>query len=345
MRRQGRTLRAAAARRARARPFNLPSERAGNGDTVSVRPGTYRGTLLVTKSIQLLSTGGAAKTLLEARGRLNGIIVTVSGVRIRGFQIQHALTEALVLSGVSDVKVTASRILDNNLCRNTPSVPRCLKALNHGDGFGGGVHLDATANSVLTGNLMSGNAVGLLVSDRAGADSGNLFLRNVITRNDGPGIELCSDNADATRAPATAGVYENVIASNRFNGNAGPAVDLCAKAPGAAVWGNTLFQNTLRRNRGGGIVLRSLGANQDASGNVIANNSVAQNGPADFTDNNTVGIAIQADTSAGAPVIWKVVVANNHVSAESYGVFAFAVANLVGIETNHYRNVKTRVVH
>lgn len=48
---------------------------------------------------------------------------------------------------------------------------------------GGALHLVGTSNSIVSGNLITGNADGVQISDETAESHDNLLIRNIITNN------------------------------------------------------------------------------------------------------------------------------------------------------------------
>lgn len=103
------------------------------------------------------------------------------------------------------------------------------------------------------------------------------------------GITLASNNPKAAKDPSKVGVYENVIASNRSSRNGAIGVGVFAGAPGGAAWGNTAADNILTGNKGPGVALHENAPGQDLSGNVVIGNTIARNGPDEFTNGKGTG--------------------------------------------------------
>jgi parallel beta-helix repeat protein len=223
------------------------------------------------------------------------------------------------------VTISDNRILDND--KITPLVftgePTGCPG-QPGDGIyendetgdcGGALHLIGTVNSIVSGNFMSGNADGILISDETAASHGNLLIHN--TLKDNPlecGIVLASHPPMGAIGSAHHGVHHNTVAENVSTGNGvkigGAGLGLFSDGIGQGrVSENVAVRNKLIGNGLGGVTLHThVGPNfdlpaDDMDGNVIIENFIAGNlaDTADTATPGTVGININSG-EGGSPV-------------------------------------------
>jgi hypothetical protein len=183
---------------------------------------------------------------------------------------------------------------------------------------GGALHLVGTSHSIVSRNLITGNADGVLISDETAESHDNLLIHNTV--KDNPlecGIVLASHppngHASAPYAPHF-GVNNNTVAENVSTGNGvkigGSGVGLFSDGNGAGiVAGNVIIHNTLIGNGLGGVALHThVGPafhlpTDNFYGNVIIGNYIAKNlaDQADTATPGTVGININSG-GGGTPV-------------------------------------------
>src|SRR5208283_3720330 len=85
---------------------------------------------------------------------------------------------------------------------------------------GGALHLIGTANSIVSGNSMTGNADGILISDETGESYGNLVSRNSLINNPLEcGIVLASHSPVGAIGSPHYGVDHNTVSDNLSTGN------------------------------------------------------------------------------------------------------------------------------
>src|SRR6185437_3110071 len=92
---------------------------ASPGDTIDVAGGTYTGNVIVDRPLALLGSG-IGRTIIDATGLPNGIHVDgvdnagLSGVIIRGFTVQNADHQGIVVTNASDVTIVDNRVTGND---------------------------------------------------------------------------------------------------------------------------------------------------------------------------------------------------------------------------------------
>jgi nitrous oxidase accessory protein NosD len=148
---------------------------ASKNDVIDIAAGIYSED--VTIGIPLSLKGGDG-SVIDATGKANGIFVDglsnpgLKGVTISGLTVINANFEGILVVSASDVTISNSNILDNdktpglNFTGGTEGCPGqpAFETDETGD-CGGAIHLIGVVNSVISGNQISGNADGILISD------------------------------------------------------------------------------------------------------------------------------------------------------------------------------------
>jgi hypothetical protein len=315
---------------------------AGRGATINVDSGTYAEQVTVSKRVTLAGRWA----VIDASGRINGIVVSgpgASGSTVRGFTIENALGEGLLAVSTSHVDIVGNRLHDNDKGAGTPVTPECAEADNVPGDCGEALHLMGVVSSHVVGNDVEHNVGGILVTDETGPSHGNLIANNVTRDNvEDCGITLPSHNGDAVADPSKAGVYDNTVVHNLSQGNGGAGVGMFAPFPGTASYDNRVIANTLLDNGEAGVAIHAHAPGQNVSGNVIVANRIAGNGiDPDSGSTHPNGIAL---FSAVVPT--TVVVADNWIADEFYGIFISGPVTVRGLRSNHFaRSVQVRVGH
>ncbi len=340
---------------------------AAAGDTISVCAGTYTGPVVVTKPLTITGQG---HPLINATGQDTGVTVVASGSTIEGLTIANAIGEGILVVGqpgangapgtpVTNVTISDNVVLYNDQgnptgapitsstyteCNANPAAP-----LVPGD-CGEGIHLMVADNSTVTGNVVTANAGGILLTDEFGPTSGNLITNNVVTYNRlDCGITLAS-HAFSTAGPVAAtqgGVFNNTIKNNQLTGNGtegqGAGVLLAAGAPGGAVYDNLVSGNTIVGNGLAGVTVHSHAPGQNLNGNTISGNTIGTNnldGDPDFApalDMAPTGIFV------GSATPLTITITNNRILANTYGVFLTATVPQAGVTGNVFQGVTTPI--
>ena len=311
---------------------------AAPNDVIKVAPGVYQEDVTIGKSVSLLGAGDDP-SVIDATGLPNGVFVDgfdhpgLSNVTVAGFTVKNAQFEGILVVSASDVTIRDNHVTDNdkssgllftgatNGCPGQPA----FETDETGD-CGGAIHLIGTANSIVSGNLITGNADGLLISDETAESNNNLVTHN--TMKDNPlecGIVLASHppvgHTVAPYAPHF-GVDHNTVSENVSTGNGvqigGAGVGLFSDGNGQGrVSGNVIIGNQLIGNGLGGVALHThVGPNfhlpaDDMSANKIVGNFIAKNLPDTFdtATPGSVGININSG-EGGSPVIGMVISQN-----------------------------------
>ena len=323
---------------------------AAAGATIHVSGGTYAEQVSITKKLTLVGDDAT----IDATGQKGGIqplagkgIVGygllvfgpgAGGTVVKGFTVEHALGEGILVAGTSKILIQNNVIRLNDAGFNTTMTFECQAQGNIPGDCGEGVHLLSTTWSRLVGNLIENNIGGILVTDEMGPSAHDTISHNVSKNNlMDCGITLPSHNAMAMSDPTKGGVYDNLVYDNVSEGNGGAGVGMFAPFPGTASYDNRVIDNVLRNNGEAGIGIHAHAPGQNVSGNVIIGNWVSGNGiDPDSGSGHPTGIAL---FSAVVPV--AVTLEDNHVSHEYWGVFKAGPLTIQGLNSNHFASSVT----
>jgi hypothetical protein len=347
---------------------------ASPNDTIVIDPGTYResGNANVVKprltGLEITSAGSAARTVIDATGNANGILIQASGVSVTGLTVKNANLEGILAepplsswpqgptsapANISHVTIAHNVVVHNDKAYDT-SAPNpftaCPSSLTDADDCGEGIHLLGVSWSKVTGNHVSRNVGGILVSDggfgiSVGPAAHNLIAYNHSTDNAFdcgitlPGHDpraVATTGPDAGQPqPSLAGVYANRVIYNLSARNGGAGLLDATPYPGTGSYDNYFAYNTASGNGNAGFVLHSHAPLQDVSGIVVTGNQVGQNNLAGDPDTGvmtTTGVML---LSVAVPT--SIVVAGNTISNDVNGV-AFN-SNITVIGHNQFANV------
>lgn len=338
-------------------------------DIIIVAPGVYKEYVTVGKPVSLLGAGNSS--IIDATDLAHGIFVDgfdhpgLRDVIIAGLTVRNAQFEGILAVNTTDVIVRDSSILDNDKSSGlefTGATMGCPDQPGNGvyendetGDCGGAVHLIGVVDSTVSGNFISGNADGVLISDETGESRGNLLINNAVKNNPLEcGIVLASHPRTGTPPFGPHyGVDNNTVSNNVSTGNGvqigGSGVGLFSDGNGPGrVSGNVVVGNTLTNNGLGGVALHthagpSFGAPaDDMSGNVIIDNYIAGNlaDTADTATPGTVGININSG-GGGSPVLGTVI-SHNTIRNEDVDV-AINTPAPVNIHVNNLLGGKTGV--
>ncbi len=251
---------------------------ASAGDVTRVDPGVYKEQVTITKSLSLIATHNL-QTTIDASGQANGIFINgmaaapnagVANVLVSGFKVRNANFEGILVANASNVTLMENQVSDNDRSLNIaagecPGIPAF--ETNEGEDCGEGIHLMGADHAQLIRNESSYNSGGILISDETGSSYDNLISNNNV--HDNPfdcGITLAS-HGPATSVIPTAkvsyGVIRNTIAHNTswHNGyqlpGAGAGVGIFAPFPGTNASGNVVINNDVRDNGQPGITMHN----------------------------------------------------------------------------------------
>jgi hypothetical protein len=323
---------------------------ASANDLINVEAGTYKEEVDI--SIPLAIIGAGAKvSIIDATGLAHGIFVDgydhpgLKQVTITGLTVENALFEGVLVVSASDITIQDNNIIDNDATPGlvfTGALTGCPGQPGNGvyeddetGDCGGALHLVGTANSIVSGNLITGNADGVLISDETAESHDNLLIHNTIKNNPLEcGIVLASHPPSGKTSPPYAphhGVDHNTVAENISTGNGvqigGAGAGMFSDGAGRGrVSDNVIIGNTLTHNGLGGVALHThvgpafgLPAD-DMSGNKIIGNTIAGN-LADTFDTATPGrVGININSGDGGSPVLGTVISQNVISDEDIDI-------------------------
>ena len=303
-------------------------------DVIRVWPGTYKEDVVIGKPLSLLG-GGADSTVIDATGLANGIYVDgfdnagLAHVTIAGFTVKNAQWEGVLVVSAGDVTIRNNRIVHNTQapamftgapegCSGQPS----FETDETGD-CGGGLHLIGVSDSIVSGNLVTRNDDGILVSDESGLSHDIVIEHNRVVDNPGEcGIVLASHPPVGAIGAMHNGILHITVADNDVENNGvtvgGAGVGMFSDGNGqGSVSRNTIIHNRLIGNGLGGVALHThVGPNfglpaDDMNLNQIIGNYIAKNlaDGDDTATGGTVGININSG-GGGSPVTGTIITGN-----------------------------------
>jgi hypothetical protein len=355
--------------------------KASPDDTIVVYPGTYpeSGNANVVSpsltGLKIRSVRSAARTVIDAAGNTNGILIEANGVSVTGLTVENAKLEGILAepprsswpkgpaaaaAGISHVTIAGNVVVHNDQAYDTklPPTAACPSSLTDADDCGEGIHLLGVSWSEVTGNDVSRNVGGILVSDGGFGISVGPAAHDLIAYNQSTdnlydcGITLPGHDPRAVATSGTdvgqpqpnlAGVYDNWVVDNVASGNGGAGLLDAAPYPGTASYDNHFVGNSASGNGNGGFVLHSHAPLQDVSGIVVSGNRIGKNnlaGDADTGVKATTGIML---LSVAVPT--SIEVSGNTISDDADGVAYNSVVTVTGHNrftqvTTHYATYK-----
>lgn len=336
-------------------------------DVINVWPGTYKEDVVVSRPMSLLG-GGAGKSIIDASNLANGILLDgydnpgLNDITVAGFTVKNALYEGVLVLNTADAVIRDNHIINNDTIGPVfGSGPACngqpVYETDESGDCGGGLHLLGAVGAVVSGNVITGNADGILISDDSAQSRDNLIFRNIITDNPLEcGVVLASHAPAGSTPPAFAPHYgvvhntvsENVVARNGVKvGGAGAGLFSDGEGQGRTA-GNVIIRNELTGNGIPGVALHThVGPNfglpaDDMSGNMIIGNYIAGNG-ADGGDTATPGTAgININSGGGGSPVYGMIISQNIIRNEAIAI-AFNVPNEIDAHLNDIENGKVGV--
>jgi len=346
---------------------------AAPNDTILIRPGTYpeSGNVNVVgpnlTGLSIRSTGSAARTVIDATGDANGILVQASGVSVTGLTVKNAQLEGILAepplsswpktataaaANIAHVTIAGNVVVNNDRAYDfaNPGDSACPSSLTDADDCGEGLHLLGVSWSKVTGNTVAHNVGGIMVTDggfgiSVGPAAHNLVAFNRISDNAFdcgitlPGHDaraVAKTGADAGQPqPSLAGVYDNQIIHNVSTGNGGAGLLDATPYPGTGAYDNTFTGNDVSGNGNAGFTLHSHAPLQDVSGIVVTGNRFGKNNLAGDPDTGvkaTTGVML---LSVAVPVSVKV--DGNKISNNVNGIAFNSKVTVVG--HNRFANV------
>ncbi|MER7755815.1 right-handed parallel beta-helix repeat-containing protein [Kitasatospora sp. NPDC097643] len=287
---------------------------ARSGDTVQLFPGTYRGSVRITTPGLTLRGAGPASVITPGDGKENACATAGHGLCVVGTEaapLPDVTVEALAVtgfrkngidaSGTSGLTVRATYVHDNaqqgiSQEMSTRAVIAGNRSVDNGQS---GVFLANYANreggapdtggTVVEGNLLTGNRVGVTVRRLRGlAVQGNEIRENC------GGVFVVGDEG-VPRAGDLDIRKNRVVANNRFcpaNPRLGAiqgAGIVLTGTEDARVTDNEVHDNVGTSDFSGGIVLFKSVVGVANARNTITGNHLSGNSPADIADRDTGG--------------------------------------------------------
>ena len=326
---------------------------AAANDLINVAAGTYKEEVVIGIPLSIVGAG-ASSTVIDATSLAHGIFVDgfdnhgLNNVTIKGFTVQKALFEGILVVSASDVTIRGNHVLNNDQTSGlsfTGAPTGCPD--QPGDGVyemdetgdcGGAIHLVGTANSILSDNLITGNADGVLISDETAESHDNLLIGNTVKNNPLEcGIVLASHPNSGNGSPPFArhhGVDHNIVSGNISSGNGvkigGSGAGLFSDGMGQGrVSENVIIGNTLTGNGLGGVALHThVGPAtpghpfpaDNMDGNKIIGNFIARN-LADTFDTATPGrVGININSGDGGSPVRGTVISQNVIREEDIDI-------------------------
>ncbi len=316
-------------------------------DVIKVGPGTYKEGVVIGIPLSLIGAGPGQSTI-DATNQPNGVLIDgfnhagLHNVVVAGFSVENAQFEGILAVSAINVTISNNSVINNDqspglLFTGLPTgcPGQAAYEMDETGDCGGAIHLIGVSNSAVSGNYVSGNADGLLISDETGASKGNLVTQNNFINNPLEcGIVLASHPPAGTEAPFDAphhGVFDNTITENVSTGNGvaigGAGVGLFSDGFGPGrVSENLVSHNTLIGNGLGGVTLHthvgpSFGAPADnMDNNTINGNYIASNLP-DVFDTATPGrVGININSGGGGSPVTGTVITFNIISDEDVDI-------------------------
>src|ERR1039457_2070726 len=162
---------------------------ASANDLIKVEAGTYKEEVDIGIPVAIIGAGASA-SIIDAIGLAHGIFVDgfdhpgLRQVIITGLTVENALFEGVLVVSASDITIQDNNIINNDTTPGlifTGALSGCPGQPGNGvyetdetGDCGGALHLVGTANSIVSGNLITGNADGVLISDETAESHDNL---------------------------------------------------------------------------------------------------------------------------------------------------------------------------
>ena len=347
--------------------ISLAVSHAAAFDVINVWPGIYKEDVVIGVPLSLMGSG-VGHSVIDATGLANGIFVDgfdnpgLSHVTIAGFTVQGAQWEGVLVVSASDVTIRDNKIANNTKatavftgdptgCTGQPS----FEMDETGD-CGGGLHLIGVQDSIVSGNTITLNDDGILVSDETAASHDILITQNNVTDNPGEcGIVLASHPPVGAIGSQHNGVFHVTVDGNDVENNGvqvgGAGVGIFSDGIGQGRSSqHVITHNRLIGNGIGGVALHShVGPNfglpaDDMNGNVITDNYIARN-LADCCDTATPGhVGININSGGGGSPVYGTIIARNVITDEDIDIAVNTPAS-VNIHLNDLRGGKVGVAN
>ena len=304
--------------------------------TITVLGGEYDEEVPITIELRLVGVG---LPTINALGHHNGVKLAgpgSAGSLVKGFKVEHASEEGILALSTSSVNIEGNEVRENDL-GNKVATPegQCTPEGGVPGDCGEAVHLMGTSYSHVSGNLVIGNAGGILLTDETGPTAHNVIAHNNAVANiEDCGITLAGHNPGAfvggKTQPTKAGVFDNKIIDNLSLANGligeGAGILLASPLPGGGVYDNLVRGNSAAENGLPGITLHSHVTGQDLNGNKFLDNELSNNGKTgDMGKPGDAGTGLEATAGiivfSEATMLEGIVVKGNKINKEHFGIW------------------------
>jgi hypothetical protein len=348
-------------------------------DTIRIGPGTYpesgnANTVTARLTgLKIRSIGSAARTVIDASGNPNGILIQASGVSVTGLTVKNADHEGILAepalnswptgatsapAGISHVTIARNVVVHNDRAFDTSLPPDsgCPTSLTDADDCGEGIHLLGTSWSQVIANNVSHNVGGILLSDggfgiSVGPAAHNLIADNrsldnaldcgiTLPGHDPRAVATSGPNAGQPQ-PDLAGVYDNRVIHNHSMGNGGAGLLDATPYPGTGSYDNLFAGNSVSGNGNAGFTLHSHAPLQDVSGIVVTGNRIGRNNLAGDPDTGVLNPTAVMLLSVAVPT--TIVLADNTISDNINGIASND--NITAAGHNRFADVTNPYLH
>ena len=346
--------------------INAAIKAAAVGDTVTVCPGTYRGSAsmtvkskhgsiritsgaLIETRIRLLGMPGA---VINATGLVNAITVFgpgAAGATVHGFTAENAIGEGILAAGTDGVTISDNTVVHNDNGTSKSPWPFCTASGNVPNDCGEGLGVLTTSNSKILDNTIEFNSGGILMSDDLGPTSHNTIEGNLVEDNESDcGITIVGHNAGGANAkgvpqPSAGGVFDNLITANVVISNGTTSEGGGILLAGVASYNNTITDNEITGNGLAGVTIHEHGVDA-LSGDVISGNWFGTNditGDPGTPDQVTTGVFVERD-SPKFPTVY-ITVKDNTIAWDVIGIYDITGARGLTQSGNKFLHVKEGV--
>jgi hypothetical protein len=356
-------------------PCALPTAvaNAPDGSTVVAKPGTYHVSgVTVTHRLRLVGDHAVidATVATPTKANARGIVLAgagAAGSSVSGFTVTNAYEEGILAMSTSHVTISHNVVTNNDRGIAPQAFDECAPSGPIPGDCGEGLHLMSVTGAHVSGNKVTGNAGGILLTDELGPTAHNVISHNVASRNLlDCGITIAGHNPGAVspttgkRQPSVGGIYDNLVVGNVADGNGtkgeGAGILMAGGAPFAGVYGNRIIANSASGNDLAGVVIHQHFAG-DLNDNVVVGNRLRHNnvgGDEDFTpaDTKTTDVLVASGPAPGVdyvaahlplpgPISGTVVV-GNRLSNAHFGVWTLNAPTKVKGNRFHHVDVKVR---
>jgi len=306
---------------------------ATENDTIQVAKGTYDEDVIIGDSLSLIGEN-PKNTIIDATSLANGFFIDgidnpgLSDVVVSGFTVKNANFEGILVANASSVTISGNIVSSNNksLVVATPTCPGIPAfETEEDDDCGEGIHLLGADHSIVANNLVENNSGGILLSDDTASASHNFITGNTVSKNSFDcGITLASHpRASIAGSGTPLGVTQNTVSGNLSTSNglatpgAGAGVGIFDGAASGIASGNVVVNNTLTNNGLPGVTMHSHAPGEDLTNNVIVGNTISGNAAdtADAATTGPTGINVFGLSAASGTII-----SGNKISNESLDV-------------------------